>query len=415
MRTIICKKCGAPIDADLGECPICGAVYYILPEDDSTRVWDAQTAATAAEIHAALASDEDLDATRPVPPVEEELLASPPPPTPQPQRRPVSAAPAQNRPAPQQRSATATRQPPTPKRNKTWMYIVIAVSLLAMLTLVLAFMSGAFNFGGEPIEMPHVVGLDRDIAVNQLKTLGISSNVIYEESEQARNTVISQSVLEGKTVDKNTKVTLTVSSGVAESTPPEEDFVDLPEVVGEKYEVAAARLEGAGFKVVRAEDVFSETDEAGTVVRQSPLSGALLKKGDTVTLTVSKGKELKEFSVIITAGKGGKAAPNGSVTVEEGEDLEIVFTPDEGYELVQLRINGEDVGVHESYTLKAIDTDYSVYAVFAASKVEESDPPSAPPETDPPETDAPETDAPETGSPDGDSDSIDNTIPVGVN
>ena len=32
MQTIICKKCGAVIDASLGECPVCGAVYYIVPE-----------------------------------------------------------------------------------------------------------------------------------------------------------------------------------------------------------------------------------------------------------------------------------------------------------------------------------------------------------------------------------------------
>jgi rubredoxin len=32
MKTITCKKCGAIFDASLGECPVCGAVYYIIGE-----------------------------------------------------------------------------------------------------------------------------------------------------------------------------------------------------------------------------------------------------------------------------------------------------------------------------------------------------------------------------------------------
>ena len=43
MRTIICKKCGAEIDASLGECPNCGAVYYILPEEDKKLEWAMNT------------------------------------------------------------------------------------------------------------------------------------------------------------------------------------------------------------------------------------------------------------------------------------------------------------------------------------------------------------------------------------
>ena len=45
MKEIICKKCGNTIDASKGECPVCGAVYYIISESETedlsgTRVWD---------------------------------------------------------------------------------------------------------------------------------------------------------------------------------------------------------------------------------------------------------------------------------------------------------------------------------------------------------------------------------------
>lgn len=37
MKKIICRKCGSEIDASLGECPVCGAVYYILSDSGETE------------------------------------------------------------------------------------------------------------------------------------------------------------------------------------------------------------------------------------------------------------------------------------------------------------------------------------------------------------------------------------------
>ena len=68
MRTIICKRCGSPIDASLGECPVCGAVYYILPEDDpseepdETRVWQQDE---AEKIYKAIERSERSDSDEP--------------------------------------------------------------------------------------------------------------------------------------------------------------------------------------------------------------------------------------------------------------------------------------------------------------------------------------------------------------
>lgn len=37
MKKIICRRCGSEIDASLGECPVCGAVYYILSDSGETE------------------------------------------------------------------------------------------------------------------------------------------------------------------------------------------------------------------------------------------------------------------------------------------------------------------------------------------------------------------------------------------
>lgn len=40
MRTTTCKKCGAKIDASLGICPFCGTTFEVLPEDAASREKD---------------------------------------------------------------------------------------------------------------------------------------------------------------------------------------------------------------------------------------------------------------------------------------------------------------------------------------------------------------------------------------
>ncbi|MGE4353005.1 MAG: PASTA domain-containing protein [Oscillospiraceae bacterium] len=371
MRKIICKKCGTPIDADLGECPVCGTVYYILPEenaDDSTRVWDTHAAAKASEIHAAINSEDALDKTKAVPQVPQKAIQ----PTVTPAQKPVPVKTSHRpydhdreprKPIPQRKPQSGRRGP-----GKNWMFIVAAVLLLAILTVVMAVMSGAFNFGAKDA-MPNLEGLNRDVAVNQLRALGISNpNIVYEDSDKPGGTVIEQSPKEGESLGSGTSVTLTVSSGTTVETATPETYIEVPNVMGDSYEVASSRLEAAGLVPVKGSEEYSETADEGQVTRQSPLSGAKVKQGDKVTLTVSKGKEQEEYNIIITAGKGGEISPSGSVTVKEGEDLSLTITPDEGYDLSQLRIDGESVGAPETYTLENVEAPHSVYAVFAATQ-----------------------------------------------
>jgi hypothetical protein len=358
LRTIICKKCGAPIDASLGECPICGAVYYILPQEengDETRVWND----TAEKIHSAIDKEDR----------EPEELAEEPTrilPTPVPE---VKAAPASPLPRREPRQPAAKAHSPSGKKplSRTWIFAVIAAALLAVLTLVLCFMTGVFDFSAGGAEMPDVMGLNRDVAVNQLKAVGLTPNIVYAESQEEQDIVIGQSPDAGKTVGKGTGVTLTVSSGAAATPSPDVSYVEVPDVMGLSYDAAAAKLQSLGLSAVRGGEEYSETAGIDEVTRQSPLSGARVEPGSSVRLTVSKGAQEKEFSVVLTAGKGGSISPSGAVTVKEGESLTITVTPDEGYVLTELRIDGQSVGADTEYVIESVDKDYSVYAVFAAA------------------------------------------------
>lgn len=391
MRTIICKKCGAPIDASLGECPICGAVYYILPQDepdDFTRVWDA---AAASEIQAAIEKQDD-EYVQPVAPRPAQRPSQPPMqrPAQQPAQRSAQRNVQQQTQPTMQRRAQNGKKPP----NRSWVFIVLAVTLLAILTLVLCFMTGVFNFGSNSESMPALVGMNRDLAVNQLRAMDISPHIVYEESTEADGIVIRQSPEAGKSIGKSASVTLTISSGMAASPEPEA-YIEVPDVIDQRFENAESRLQSAGLKTIKGSEEFHDTVEEGRVIKQSPLPGAKLQEGGSVTLTVSKGPETKEFNIIATAGKGGSITPSGSVTVKEGESLSFVITPDEGYVLRDVRVDGVSAGAHAQFTIEQINGDRSVYAVFEIAP----DEPTPPDETDEPTSSPGETDDPDDTTP----------------
>lgn len=75
------------------------------------------------------------------------------------------------------------------------------------------------------------------------------------------------------------------------------------------------------------------------------------QSGDTVTLTT-------------TANEGGTVAPAGQTTYVSGQAVDVTFTPDQGYQLASVKVNGRTVDVTDgAYTL-VMDQSYAVSAAF---------------------------------------------------
>ena len=75
------------------------------------------------------------------------------------------------------------------------------------------------------------------------------------------------------------------------------------------------------------------------------------QSGDTVTLTT-------------TANEGGTVAPAGQTRYAPGASAEITFTPDPGYQLASVKVNGRTVDVTDgAYTL-VMDQSYAVSTIF---------------------------------------------------
>jgi len=109
--------------------------------------------------------------------------------------------------------------------------------------------------------------------------------------------------------------------------------------------------------------------------------------------------EIEIFSITVIAGKGGSVSPRGNVEVSEGEAVSFTLTPDEGYEVMQVLVNGVDEGPCEVYTFTDVRENHSIYVVFALAQTVpdtpgDEEPPTTP---EPPgeETPQPEPEVPE--------------------
>lgn len=87
------------------------------------------------------------------------------------------------------------------------------------------------------------------------------------------------------------------------------------------------------------------------------------------------------YRVLVTAGNGGKTDPSGSVTINAWGSVTINITPDEGYEIQSVTVDGENKGAVSSYTLQNIVADHSVIATFV-KKVEPTPTPTPTPSAD---------------------------------
>ena len=74
-------------------------------------------------------------------------------------------------------------------------------------------------------------------------------------------------------------------------------------------------------------------------------------------------------TITAIAGEGGTITPSGSVTVAEGADQAFTITPEQGYEIADVKVDGESVGAVTSYTFTGVDADHTIEATFKSTSV----------------------------------------------
>lgn len=136
----------------------------------------------------------------------------------------------------------------------------------------------------ETLAVPSLLGMTFDEAEEKLTGMGLKienkgevSSDDYEEDQ-----IANQDPVAGTVVKESDTVSVVISNGKGN--------IDVPGVVGKSESEAVSTLNDEGFKPDKTYS-YSDSVAAGDVISQNPTSGSKAKKGDTVTLVISQGRE----------------------------------------------------------------------------------------------------------------------------
>jgi len=71
------------------------------------------------------------------------------------------------------------------------------------------------------------------------------------------------------------------------------------------------------------------------------------------------------YTITATAGTGGSIEPEGSIKVKKGNSRAFTITPDEGYQITDVLVDGESVGSVVSYTFTNVQKNHTIHASFS--------------------------------------------------
>ncbi|MBA2326107.1 MAG: serine/threonine protein kinase [Actinobacteria bacterium] len=138
--------------------------------------------------------------------------------------------------------------------------------------------------GPPPVAVPDVTGQAEAAAQLLLTEQGFVVEVVPEHNEDvAASTALRTEPAANEKLRPDSPIKLIVSAGPAP--------VSVPDVSGRTYEEAAAALAEARLGASMAEE-FSDSVEAGTVIRTEPAAGLAAPRDSAVAVVVSKGPEL---------------------------------------------------------------------------------------------------------------------------
>ena len=70
------------------------------------------------------------------------------------------------------------------------------------------------------------------------------------------------------------------------------------------------------------------------------------------------------YTIKATAGVNGSISPSGNVSVREGRDQTFTITPDKGYAVANVKIDGKSIGAVKSYTFENIRRTHTIEVIF---------------------------------------------------
>ncbi|WP_030857000.1 Stk1 family PASTA domain-containing Ser/Thr kinase [Streptomyces sp. NRRL S-37] len=169
-----------------------------------------------------------------------------------------------------------------PKKNNTSTILLVVAGVLVLIGAILIgrwAISGGGGVDNDKVATPNFVGETKADAEQQAVNGDVK--LTFKEApceDQSKGKICDQDPDAGTKVDKDSTVTLTVSTGAPK--------VEVPDVEGLNFDDAEEALKEKGFEVEQQTEESTQTPD--TVLSQDPEGGTSKEKGSTVTLTVAK-------------------------------------------------------------------------------------------------------------------------------
>ncbi len=222
--------------------------------------------------------------------------------------RPQAVHASSSRPSPsreRRREYEEYEEPPRRRKNQTQRTLLVVAGVVAALLLVVVLFKSILASFNAPSQDSFVVPsvLDKTIAeasampevsgIFELQDMGTIYSDEYPEDSIAKQEPAAGEYRKGD----NTVIKVWVSAG--------EEVGEMLDITNMTVAQANAKLKSLleEYDIPQLEEppeeewIYHDTVEAGFIISSDPAEGEELKKGDTISVVVSKGKEIKEYPV----------------------------------------------------------------------------------------------------------------------
>ena len=259
-----------------------------------------------------------------------------------------------------------------PTRNYGMIFNISAILVFVLGALYLVYAVINPFSGGDKYSLtaPNLLGELYDEVIEEYPQFKITSTETVYNDTYAAGQIISQKPEADRKIAEGDEIKVVVSRGPKIST--------MGNFVGKEYRQATIELERMGLTVVE-EWTYSETVQRNYVISTTPGEGEELLENATVTLVISKGKELKDVKMPNIIGKSEadarKAIENaglkvGDVSVVESKepDGQVIFqTVPAGSTVQELTV--VDFQVSKNVTPKKVAKIISLPLIHAEDKI----------------------------------------------
>lgn len=84
---------------------------------------------------------------------------------------------------------------------------------------------------------------------------------------------------------------------------------------------------------------------------------------------IVKYSDVEKFTIDVVSGENGTVSPSGKVSVISGEDQEFIITPDDGYRIESVEVDGIYKGINGTYTFVDVRENHKIEVIFESINV----------------------------------------------